>query len=72
MLLNNKSIEALANGYGLTLEPVVIPGHDNALKVYKGAAMIFTGTEEAVQEFLVQYEKHRPDPYAGSMYGYKE
>lgn len=72
MIFKDRSIEVLANGYGLTLEPVLIQDHENAIKVYKGAAMIFTGTEEAVKEFLLEYEKERPEPYAGSMYGYKE
>ncbi len=72
MIFKDRTIEVLANGYGLTLEQVLIPDHGNAFKVYKGAALIFTGTEEAIKEFLLKYEKDRPEPYAGSMYEYKE
>lgn len=72
MIFKDRTIEVLANGYGLTLEQVLISDHGNAFKVYKGAALTFTGTEEAIKEFLLKYEKDRPEPYAGSMYEYKE
>lgn len=62
----------LAIRFGLTLETTIIPEHDRAYKVYKGAKQIFIGTDEAVREFLADYEKSRPGLFEGSMYGYKE
>lgn len=65
-----KSIHDIASGYRLTVETAVIPGHENAFRVYKGVNPVFVGTEEAVREFLDGYE--RPGLYEGSIYNYKE
>ena len=70
MMMKERTLEAIAEGYGLTVETVLVPGHENALKVFKGARQIFVGTEQAVREFLNGYKS--PGLYEGSMYGYKE
>lgn len=70
--MGEKSISELASGFGLTLESIFLPGHEKALKLYKGANQIFVGTEAAVREFLATYEDNRPGLYEASMYGYKE
>lgn len=68
----DKGIADAVEGFGLTIEPVVIPGHDDAFRVYKGAKQIFIGTEEAVRTFIGSYETERPGLLEGSMYGYRE
>ncbi len=70
MIMKERTLAAIAEGYGLTVETVVVPGNENAIKVYKGARQIFVGTEQAVREFLDGYKS--PGLYEGSMYGYKE
>jgi hypothetical protein len=70
--MKDKSIVEIAESYGLTIETAVIPGGERAFRLYKGANQIFIGTKEAVREFLADYEKTRPAPYEGSMYGYQE
>lgn len=71
--MSQKDIVEIAEGYGLTVETVVVPDNKKrAYKVYKGANSVFVGTEEAVQDFFVDYEKNRPALYDGSIYGYKE
>lgn len=65
-------IETLTEKLGLTIERTALPGQTTAIRVYKGAKQIFIGTEDAVREFLVDYEANRPKPYEGSIYGYKE
>ena len=67
-----RPVNEIADGYGLTLETTVLPEHDNAFRVFKGANQIFIGTEEAVREFLSKYENERPGLFEGSMYAYKE
>jgi hypothetical protein len=67
-----KTIVEKADAFGLTIETAVLPEHENALRVYKGANQIFIGTEEAVGIFLTHYEKDRPGLFEGSMYAYKE
>jgi hypothetical protein len=68
----DKSIDELAEGFGLSVERIQIPGHENALKVYKGVNPIFTGAEEAVRTFLAGYDRSRPGLYEGSIYNYQE
>jgi hypothetical protein len=65
-------IETITDKLGLTVERSVLPGHPSAIRIYKGAKQIFIGTEDAVREFLADYEANRPKPYEGSIYGYKE
>ncbi|MFL6466441.1 MAG: hypothetical protein ACJ72Z_00635 [Pyrinomonadaceae bacterium] len=67
-----KPVSEIADGFGLTLESVVLPGHNKAIRVFKGANPIFIGTESAVRDFLATYENERPGLYEGSMYAYKE
>ena len=66
------TIFEIADGFGLTIEPVIISDHDKAFKVYKGVNPLFVGTEEAVREFLSTYDQSRPGLYEASMIGYKE
>jgi hypothetical protein len=70
--MNHKSIEEIAEDFGLVIEKISIPEHEDAFRVFKGAKQIFVGTEEATRNFFVQYEQERPPLYAGSMYGYME
>lgn len=70
--MTKKTIVEMADSFGLTIETAVLPEHENALRVYKGANQIFIGTEEAVRVFLTHYEKDRPGLFEGSMYAYKE
>jgi hypothetical protein len=67
-----KTILEIADGFGLTIEHVIIPDHDKAYKVYKGVNPVFVGTEEAVREFFATYEQGRPGLYEASIFGYKE
>ena len=48
----DKTIFERAESFGLNVEQVVIPEHERAFKVYKGAKPVFVGTEVAVREFL--------------------
>ena len=68
----DKTIFERAESYGLNVEQVVIPEHERAFKVYKGAKPVFVGTEDAVREFLSNYGNSRPGLFEGSMVGYKE
>lgn len=68
----DQPISQIAEGFGLTIETTVLPEHANAFKVFKGAKQIFIGTEDAVREFLAEYETSRPGLLEGSIYGYKE
>ncbi|HTH37720.1 MAG TPA: hypothetical protein VL572_07130 [Pyrinomonadaceae bacterium] len=70
--MKEKKMIDIAEGYGLTVETAVVPGHEKAFRLYKGAKQVFIGTEEAAVEFLATYKEKRPDPYEGSMYGYQE
>ncbi|MBK9165180.1 MAG: hypothetical protein IPM21_14960 [Acidobacteria bacterium] len=67
-----EKIDEVIEKLGLTVERVPISGHPNAVRVYKGAKQVFVGTEDAVRDFLVEYESNRPKPYEGSIVGYKE
>ena len=67
-----ETIFEMAESYGLSIDHVVIPDHDKAFKVYKGANPLFVGPEDAVREFLAAYEHDRPGLYEASMIGYKE
>ena len=67
-----KRLLDIAEGFGLTVETAVVPDHENAFRLYKGAKQVFIGTEEATMEFLSTYKDRRPDLYEGSMYGYQE
>ena len=67
-----RPISEIAEGYGLSLETAILPDHDNAFRVYKGANQVFIGTEPAVREFLANYENELPGLLEGSMYAYKE
>lgn len=70
--MTQKNILDLAEGYGLSVEAAAIAENENAFRIYKGANQVFIGTEDAVRNFLADYEKDRPGLYEGSMYGYKE
>lgn len=70
--MSEKTILEIAERYGLSLEHVIIPGHEKAFKVLKGVNPIFVGTEEAIREFLAGYQNSRPGLFEGSMIGYKE
>jgi len=70
--MGDKTIFEIADGFGLSVEHVVIPEHDKAFKIYKGVNPVFVGTEDAVREFLATYEHDRPGLFQGSMIGYKE
>jgi hypothetical protein len=69
---DEKTVDEIAEGFGLTIDRVTVPEYESALRIYKGAKQIFSGTEDAARGFFVQYEKERPKLYQGSMYGYKE
>ena len=58
--MEKKTIFEIAEAFGLSVEHVIIPDHDKAFKVYKGANPLFVGTEEAVGEFLSNYADQRP------------
>ena len=66
--MSQRTIVEIAEGFGLSVEDA--PDQEDAFIVYKGANQVFTGTEDAIRDFLSTYE--RPAMYAGSMYGYKE
>ena len=70
--MSEKTVFEVAEGFGLTIERVVIPDHEKAFKIYKGVNPVFVGTEDAVREFLSAYESNRPGLFEGSMIGYKE
>ena len=70
--MSEKSIDQLAESYGLTLETAILAEHDKAFRVFKGANQVFIGTETAVLDFLNKYDKDRPSLLEGSMYGYRE
>ena len=70
--MSQQSIVAIAESFGLNIEPASIPEHKHAYRVLKGANQVFIGTEEAVRIFLSEYEKDRPGLFEGSMYGYME
>lgn len=70
--MTKKTIIEMAEEFGLTVETAVLPEHENALRVYKGANQVFIGTEDAVRIFLTDYKKDRPGLLEGSMYAYKE
>ncbi|MGD9590395.1 MAG: hypothetical protein AB7Q37_15625 [Pyrinomonadaceae bacterium] len=70
--MNKSRIIEMAEEFGLTIEALIIPEREKAFRVFKGANQIFVGTEEAVREFLLKYEKDRPGLFEGSMYGYLE
>lgn len=70
--MKKAAIYQIAENFGLSIETVIIPNHQKAFRVLKGANQIFVGTEEAVLEFLGRYEKERPGLFEGSMYGYME
>lgn len=70
--MKDKSLIEKVHQLGLAVETVVIPGHERAYRVYKGAKQIFIGTEEAVKGFLVDYERTRPGPLDASLSGYRE
>ncbi|MGH9947302.1 MAG: hypothetical protein ACRD6X_08895 [Pyrinomonadaceae bacterium] len=70
--MNQQSIIAAAESFGLSVETTRIPGHEDAFKVFKGVKQVFVGTQSAVREFLSAYEKERPGLYEGSIYNYKE
>lgn len=70
--MSQKSIDEIADGFGLSVELALIPEHERAFRVLKGANQIFIGTEDAVRIFLSEYEKDRPPLFEGSMYGYME
>lgn len=70
--MGDKTIFEIADGFGLTIEHVLIPDHDKAFKVYKGVNPVFVGTEDSVRGFLATYVETRPGLYEASMFGYKE
>ena len=70
--MSQKTIDQIAEGFGLNIEATPIPDHGTAFRVLEGANQIFIGTEEAVLAFLAAYVKERPGPYEGNMIGYKE
>ena len=70
--MTHKPIIEIAEDLGLSVEHIHIPGHEKAIKVFKGANPIFVGTEEAVREFFTKYLAERPGPFESSMVGYKE
>ncbi len=55
-----KSIRDIAETFGLTIDVSPIPGHDPALRVYRGAKQIFIGTDDAVRKFLAEYDPASP------------
>ncbi len=55
-----KSVRDIADSFGLTIDVSPIPGHDAALRVYRGARQIFIGTDEAVRNFLDNYDPAAP------------
>ena len=70
--MSQKRMIDIAEGFGLTVETALVPGHEKAFRLYKGAKQVFIGTEESAFKFLATYKETRPDPYEGSMYGYQE
>ena len=68
----DRTIFEMADGFGLTLEHVIIPDHDKAFKVFKGVNQVFVGTEDAVRGFLSTYENSRPGLFEASIVNYKE
>jgi len=67
-----KSIADIAENFGLTIEVQAIPDHASAIRVFKGVNPIFVGTEEAVRDFLVTYEKELPKTVIKPARGLKE
>lgn len=67
-----QSLTEHAKTFGLTIEAIVLPGHENAYRVFKGARQIFIGTDSAVEQFLSDYKDDRPGLMEGSMYDYRE
>jgi hypothetical protein len=45
---------------------------DPVFRIYKGVNEVFTGNENAVRDFLIDYERERPGLFEGSIVGYKE
>lgn len=70
--MSQKTIDQIAEGFGLNIETTPIPDNGNAIRVLTGANQIFIGTEEAVLAFLAGYVKERPGLYEGSMIRCKE
>lgn len=70
--MEKRSINEIAESFGLTIEAMAIPENEKAFRVYKGAKQIFIGSEEAVRNFLGDYDRERPGLLEGSMYGYRE
>ena len=70
--MSQKSIEEIAESFGLSIEDTAIPDHEHVFRVIKGAKQVFLGHEEAVRDFFIDYEKNRPGLYEGSIYGYTE
>ncbi len=55
-MTNSERTNTLAESFGLTVETVPVPGHEPVVRVYRGAKLVFVGTNEAVQEFLANYQ----------------
>ncbi len=70
--MKDRTIVEIGGTFGLTIEAAAAAHSETAFRVYKGVNQVFTGTEEAVRDFLATYEKERPGLYEGSIYGYKE
>jgi hypothetical protein len=70
--MSSININRIAESLGLTIETVIVPERERAYRVFKGAKLIFVGTEKAVAEFLSTYEQQRPGLYEGSMYDYRD
>lgn len=69
--MSQKSIVEIAEGFGLSVEAMLIPDHENAFRIYKGVNPLFIGTEDAVRNFLIAYEEERHGMKRGATYGYK-
>ena len=70
--MSQKTIVDIAESFGLTVEVVTIPDHERAFRVFKGVNQVFIGTEDAVRNFFMDYEKERPALYKENIRGYKE
>ena len=64
-----RNISEIAGEFGLTVEST---NGDPVFRIYKGVNEVFTGNENAVRDFLIDYERERPGLFEGSIVGYKE
>ncbi len=70
--MSQRTIFDIADGFGLSIETLTIPDHEPAFRLFKGVNPIFVGTEEAVRNFFITYEKELPKVIIKTTRGLKE